>query len=224
MTNFVDNDGYQDFIDQNGKTLFIDRNGILLGIGAPSGSESATLKGLGSLRGSAKQRFKASSRFSASGSLTVLTNDVALLANPLNNYVPTISAPLLGVNVSSILFARTLDNGMRSLADEADKILICSAHPITYAQAVAFSLGEKDFGTPGGAFGAIAAGVNGRKVASTAITDGMLTAAGTGTHWAAVDSAASRLLATGQFDVPRTTFAGVPFALPSFELTLTGIG
>ncbi len=224
---FIDDLGQQDVFDNTVPlpvTLWIDDGGFFLGIGGPTNIlfTSASLKGTGPLLASTKQKSKIFSRFSALGNLSADTYFAGLLANPLWAPSPRISTPLLSVNVASILFSRTLDNGMRSLADEADKIIICSAHPINYAQAVSFSLGEKDFGTPGGAFGAIVAGSNGRKVASTAITDGALTVAGVGTHWAAVDSAASRLLATGPFDVAKPTFAGVPFSLPSFELTLTG--
>ncbi len=222
MTTVIDDLGIQfGILDDALITLWEDDAGVFLG-GTDSGISIAFLAGSSSLRAQAKQRLKASARLSAAGSLSCRTNDIFLFANPLNTYRLTINNPLLALNVSSVLFSRTLDNGLRSLADESDKILICSAHPITYAQAVSFSLGEKDFGVPGGAFGPITAGVNGRKVASTAIVNGSLTVAGIGTYWAAVDSASSRLLATGQFDAPRTTFAGVPFSLPSFEVTLTG--
>jgi len=98
---------------------------------------------------------------------------------------------------------RVLDFGLGVLADEADKIYICSDEPLTYAQATGplasspdvsgFALGVKDFGSPVGAFGPVSSTVSpdapGRYVASTAITNGSVSVTGLVTHWAAVDSA-----------------------------------
>lgn len=120
-------------------------------------------------------------------------------------------------NVSS----RVLDNGLTVLDTEASNIYICSAEPTTYTEASAtYALGTKAYGA-GGAFAAPSAGSpNGRKVASTATTDGMVTTGGTATHWAVTDNANSRLLAVGSIAAPKAVSTGQPFGLPSFNITL----
>jgi hypothetical protein len=111
--------------------------------------------------------------------------------------------------------------GCVSAISYADKFFICSACPAAYADAIGYlALGQKAFGSPGGAFGPIGAGSpSGRAVSSTAVVDGVLTANGTASYLAVVDSANSRLLMTQPFVAPRTTQIGVPFVLPPFDVT-----
>src|SRR5258708_5051927 len=64
-----------------------------------------------------------------------------------------------------IVADRVLDFGLAVLADEADKIYLCSDEPTTYALATTaptsspdvggYALGNKNFGSPGGAFGPV---------------------------------------------------------------------
>jgi len=116
---------------------------------------------------------------------------------------------------------RVLDLGLNVLDTEADKIFICSAEPTTYSEATStYALGNKSW-SAGGAFGSPAAGSpNGRKVASTAITDGSVTGTNTATHWAVVDSANSRLLAVGSLSSSQAVTSGNVFTLGSFDIKL----
>jgi hypothetical protein len=118
---------------------------------------------------------------------------------------------------------RVLDLGLNVLDSEADKIFICSQEPTTYTEASStYALGNKTF-SAGGAFGAPAAGSpNGRKVSSTAITDGSVTGTGTAAKWAVVDSANSRLLADGSLAASQAVTSGNTFSLPSFDIRIPG--
>jgi len=116
-----------------------------------------------------------------------------------------------------------LDNGLAALDTLADKIILVSADPANYAGVAALTLGTKTF-TVGAAVGAPAAGTpNGRKVSTTAITDGAVTANGTATGWAIVDSVNSRLLANGDLAASQVVTTGNSFTLPSFDITLPGV-
>lgn len=118
------------------------------------------------------------------------------------------------------LNTRVQDSGLEILNTEAEAIYICNAEPDTYAEATStFALGNKDFGSPGDAMGAPAAGSpNGRRVATVAVTDGTVTADGTASHWAIVDKANSRLLAAGPLAATQGVTNGNVFTLPSFTI------
>lgn len=152
-------------------------------------------------------------------------------ANGFNNFEDVLGNYTLTAADSFITVAdRVLDFGLAVLADEADQIYICSAEPLTYAQATSLSpsyaLAFKNFGSPGGAFSAVASpgspDLTGRSVATTAITDGIVLQAGSGAWWAAVDSANSRLLVRGSLVSAQTVFASGSFSLPSFTLRMPG--
>jgi len=118
---------------------------------------------------------------------------------------------------------QVLDAGLAALDNDCDKIFICSAKPTTYTEATAtFALGNKNWGA-GAAFTAPAAGSpDGRIVNSVAITNGSVTGTGTATHWAAVDSAASRLLATDVVAASLAVTSGQQFTLASFAVHMLG--
>ena len=123
----------------------------------------------------------------------------------------------MAANVAS----RVLDLGLNVLDTEADKIVLCSQEPTTFTEANStYKLGEKSF-SAAAAFGSPANGSpNGRKVSSTAITDGSVTATGTATNWAAIDTANSRLLAVGSLSASQAVTSGNTFSLPSFDIRL----
>jgi hypothetical protein len=114
-----------------------------------------------------------------------------------------------------------LDNGLNAIHNLADKIYICSADPLTFTDAVTtYALGNKNWGV-GLAFGAPAPGSpNGRQIASAAITDGTVTATGSATKWAVVDSVNSRLLANGSLAATQAVTSGNNFTLASFLIRL----
>lgn len=118
---------------------------------------------------------------------------------------------------------RVLDLGLTVLDTEATHIYVCSSEPATFTAATTTAaLGNKNFGA-GGCFGAPSARApSGRKVSSVAITDGSVTADGTAGFWAVVDSANSRLLATGALAATQVLTSGNTFALPSFDIGIPG--
>lgn len=118
--------------------------------------------------------------------------------------------------------AYVLDNGLAGLKSTATHIYICSAEPATYTAATSTNaLGNKNF-TAGLVFpAAIAAGTpNGRTVTTAAVTDGSVTATGTASNWAIVDSVNSRLLAVGSLAATQGVTSGNTFTLPAFDIRL----
>jgi hypothetical protein len=115
---------------------------------------------------------------------------------------------------------RVMDFGLNVLDTEADRIDICSAEPTTFTEATStLSKGNKDHGVAGTAFGAIADRTpTGRKVSSTAVTDGAVTATATVTHWAVTDVGNSRLLAASSLAASQAVTSGNNWSLPSFDI------
>jgi hypothetical protein len=110
---------------------------------------------------------------------------------------------------------RILDVGLSELDTLCDKVFVCGASPTSYSDATsgANSLGSKNWGA-GAAFGSPAArSGGGRQITSTAITDGSISTAGTVAYWAAVDSANSRLLASGSLSGGKAVTVGQVFTL-----------
>jgi hypothetical protein len=108
---------------------------------------------------------------------------------------------------------RVFDNGLTVLDTEANKILITSAEATTYTQANStYALGNStslSIGAPADRGG------GGRQVTIAAITDGAVTATGTATHYAIVDTVNSRLLATGALTASQAVTNGNTFTLTS---------
>lgn len=111
------------------------------------------------------------------------------------------------------------DNGLTVLDTEANAVHICSSEPATYAAATTTaSLGNStsvSFGAPqDGSVG------GGREVVMTAITDGAVTANGTATHFAVVDTVNSRLLVTGTLTPSQAVTNGNDFTMGSITVGL----
>lgn len=107
---------------------------------------------------------------------------------------------------------RVFDNGLTVLDTEANAVHITSQEAATYAAATStYSLGNSasvSFGAPqDGSVG------GGREVVMGAIADGEVTANGTATHFAIVDTVNSRLLATGPLSPTQAVTAGNDFSL-----------
>jgi hypothetical protein len=117
---------------------------------------------------------------------------------------------------------RVLDLGLNVLDSEADKITVCNAEPATFTAANATNaLGSKTFAV-GGAFGSPAARFGGRKVASTAISDGTIATTGTVSHWAGIDTVNSRLLVAQALSATQAVTASNVFTLGAMEVSLLG--
>ena len=109
-----------------------------------------------------------------------------------------------------------LDAALSKLDLEANRLDICSSEPTTYTQATStntlgnktgFTIGAPSDRTP-----------NGRRVTTSAITDGTVTGTGTATHWAITDTTNSRLLATGALAASQAVTSGNTFTLGAFDL------
>ena len=111
---------------------------------------------------------------------------------------------------------RVFDNGLTVLDTEANKVLVTSQEASTYTEANStYALGNStslSIGSPADRSG------GGRKVAVASITDGSVTATGTATHYALVDTNNSRLLATGSLTASQAVTSGNTFTLATFDI------
>jgi hypothetical protein len=108
------------------------------------------------------------------------------------------------------------DLGLTKLDTDVNALHITSQEATTYAEATStYTLGNK--ATPTISAPADRSG-GGRKVTVSAITDGTVTATATATHYALVDTATSRLLATGELDASQAVTNGNPFTLTAFAV------
>jgi hypothetical protein len=107
-----------------------------------------------------------------------------------------------------------LDNGLAALAD-ADEIHILSQSPTTYADVATYTLGNAAavVGSPSDR------SPNGRKVTIGPHSNtGLVTADGTRTHWALIDTATSRLIATNAFASSAAVLNGNSFSVDAFDI------
>ena len=111
---------------------------------------------------------------------------------------------------------RVFDNGLTVLDTEANKLLITSQEATTYAEGNStYALGNStslSVAAPADRTG------GGREVTAAAISDGSVTGNGTATHYAIVDTANSRLLATGSLTASQVVASGNTFSLGSFTI------
>jgi hypothetical protein len=116
----------------------------------------------------------------------------------------------------SALSDRVYDNGLSVLDTEANKILLTSQEATDYTGAnVTFALGNStslSIAAPSDRTG------GGREVVVAAVSDGSVTATGTATHYAIVDTVNSRLLATGSLTTSQSVASGNTFSLGSFTI------
>ena len=111
---------------------------------------------------------------------------------------------------------RVYDEGLSILSTEANKILLTSQEATTYTEANStYALGNSTSLTiaspsdrPNG----------GREVIVAAVEDGNITASGTTTHYAIVDTVNSRLLATSSLTENQVVETGNTFTLGSFTI------
>jgi hypothetical protein len=116
----------------------------------------------------------------------------------------------------SSLNNRVFDNGLTVLDTEANRLDITSQEATTYSNATStYSLGNStslSIAAPSDR------GAGGREVVVAAISDGSVTATGTATHYAIVDTVNSRLLATGSLTASQPVTDGNTFTLGSFTI------
>lgn len=116
----------------------------------------------------------------------------------------------------AFLADRVFDLGLNVLDTEADAIHVTSQEATTYAEATStYTLGNSSslsIGAPADRTG------GGRKVTVAAISDGSITGTGTVTHYAIVDTANSRLLATAALTASQSVTSGNTFTLATFDI------
>tara|TARA_R110000803_G_scaffold3886_3_gene13300 strand:+ start:3693 stop:4064 length:372 start_codon:yes stop_codon:yes gene_type:complete len=111
---------------------------------------------------------------------------------------------------------RVFDEGLSTLDLEANAVHVTSAEATTYTEATStYTLGlssSLSIAAPSDRTG------GGRKVAVSAISDGTVTGTGTVTHYALVDTANSRLLATAALTASQSVTNGNTFTLATFDI------
>ena len=111
---------------------------------------------------------------------------------------------------------RVFDNGLSVLDTEANRLDITSQEATSYSDATSTStLGNSSsisIATPSDRSG------GGREVVVASIADAPVTGNGTATHYAIVDTANSRLLATGSLTASQVVASGNTFSLGSFTI------
>jgi hypothetical protein len=111
---------------------------------------------------------------------------------------------------------RVFDNGLSVLDTEANKITLTSQEATTYTEGNAtYALGSStslSIAAPSDRTG------GGREVVVAEVTDGSISADGTATHYAILDTVNSRLLATGSLTETQVVTSGNTFTLGSFTI------
>lgn len=111
---------------------------------------------------------------------------------------------------------RVFDQGLSVLDLEANQIHVTSQEATSYAEAITtYTLGNSSslsIGAPQDRTG------GGREVVVAAISDGAITGTGTATHYAIVDTANSRLLATSTLTASQSVTNGNTFTLSAVAI------
>jgi hypothetical protein len=115
---------------------------------------------------------------------------------------------------------RIQDYGLIGLQSEVNVLHICSQEPASFADVGTYTLGNKTGISIAGPFDGTGTA---RKVTVQALTAGAVTATGTATHWALVDTVAGRLWATNALGAAQAVTSGNEFNLASFDIALGGL-
>jgi hypothetical protein len=109
-----------------------------------------------------------------------------------------------------------LDAACSKISTDVENLYITSQEAATYAEAqTTYKLGTK----AGPSFTGPANGdASGRKITVNAITDGVVDATGTATHWALTDNSVSKLIAAGPLDTGQSVTATNTFTLTAFDI------
>ena len=109
-----------------------------------------------------------------------------------------------------------LDAALSKLDTEANRLYITSQEATSYVAATStYALGVKTGLTVSAPTDRVP---NGRKVTVAQFSDGTVTATGTATHYAIVDTNNSRLLATGSLAQPQVVTNGNIFSLADMDI------
>lgn len=111
-----------------------------------------------------------------------------------------------------------LDLALNAIDSGVNALVICSAMPTTYTEAnTTYKLGTKATPTVSAAQDA---SPNGRKVVVSAITDGTVSANGTATHFALLDTVNSRLVVAQALSASQVVTSGNAFTLGAIDVRI----
>ena len=108
------------------------------------------------------------------------------------------------------------DNGLNTLTNATKTLHICSQQLASFAEVATYSLGNKASPT----IGSPTNHTTGRKVVVSAITGGSVTVSGTASHYAVVDTANSKLLASQALAATQAVTSGNTFSLAAFDIAI----
>ena len=109
-----------------------------------------------------------------------------------------------------------LDGAIAILTANVTTLYLCSQEPVNYTEASAtYKLATKSSYTLGAAQDGAS---EGRRTIAPAITDGVVDATGTATHWALTSG--SVLYATGALAASQAVTSGNSFTLTAFDVTV----
>lgn len=113
-----------------------------------------------------------------------------------------------------VLSDNVLDSGLAYLTN-IDAVHLCSQEPASYAEVATYSLASKSSPTVG-AVGDRTGG--GRKRTIAAITDATVSTGGTATHWAAIYSGNSELVAANALSASKVLSTSFAAAIDAIEI------
>lgn len=148
----------------------------------------------------------------------VITASMFAAASPVLG--PAVLASPLAL-ITLVLGDAMLDYGLNTFA-LANKIIVCSQSPVSYADALTRQIGVKNLGIGSVlASGPVDATPDGRKVTTVAVSGGVVTTNGMPVCWAVIDDANLRLLASGPMGGLRETVTTSDhFSLGAFTITV----
>ena len=111
-----------------------------------------------------------------------------------------------------------IDLALNAIDSGVNSLVICSAMPTTYTEAnTTYKLGTKATPTVSAAQDA---SPNGRKVVVSAITDGTVSANGTASHFALLDTVNSRLAVAQALSASQVVASGNTFTLGAIDVRI----
>jgi hypothetical protein len=111
-----------------------------------------------------------------------------------------------------------VDLALTAMDNNINSLVICSAMPATFEEAgTTYKLGTKATPTVSAPQ---AASPDGRKITVSAITDGTVSANGTATHFALLDTINSRLVAAQALSASQVVSSGNTFTLSAVDIRI----
>lgn len=118
----------------------------------------------------------------------------------------------------TVLAQRVYDAALNDIVSNANKVTICSAEPATFTDANStLKLGEKTSVTVGAA---AAGSPDGRQVTVPAITGGSVTATGTASHHALIDTVNSVLFAAKSLSATQAVVNGNTYSATAYTIRI----